>query len=45
MVAAGHGDAKTGAVGARRPTLVRDSMTARPPAGGADRDVAIVSSK
>jgi len=44
MVAAGRGDAKSGAVGASRPTLVCDSMTARPPPGGAHRDFAILSS-
>ena len=44
MVAAGRGDAKSGAVGARRPTLVHDSMIARPPPVGARRNVAILSS-
>ncbi len=45
MVAAGRGDAKSGAIEASRPTLVLHSMVARPPPGAAaHRDVAILSS-
>jgi hypothetical protein len=44
MVAAGRGDAKSGEIGASRPTLVFHSMTARPPPGGARQDFAMLSS-
>ena len=43
MVAAGHGDAKSRTVGARRRPSSRDRMTGRP-AGRRHRDFAILSS-